>query len=126
MQLAVPHVNRINAGRSLLQQTVGEAARGGADISADAPCRVDVEGVERVRKLHAAAADVWVARLKVERQVFGDELAGLRGLGAGNGHLAGEHEGARLLTAGRMASADEELVESHAGNAHGHWAKYTD
>ena len=53
-QLSSPHVESIDTAGAALQQTVGEAAGGGADVEAGATGRVDAEGVERAGELLAA------------------------------------------------------------------------
>ncbi len=53
-QLASAHVDGIDTHRTALQEAVGEAARGGADVEADPLGRVDPEGIEGAGQLLAA------------------------------------------------------------------------
>ena len=53
-----PTSSATTRGGAALQQDVGEPAGRGADVEALAPVDGDAEGVERVRELQAAAADV--------------------------------------------------------------------
>ena len=54
-QLAVAYVDRIDAGRAMGEQDVGEAARRRADIGADAVRDREAEMRKAVRQLQAAA-----------------------------------------------------------------------
>src|SRR5262249_20270793 len=67
VELAGADVDRVYACRTLLQQAVSEAARGGADVEADPPGHLDLEVVERVDQLLAAAAHVGTARAHLDR-----------------------------------------------------------
>ena len=58
VDLPVADVERDDARGAALQQHVGEAAGRGADVERLAPVDGDAEGVERVRELEPAAADV--------------------------------------------------------------------
>ena len=68
VELPAADVERDDAGRAALQQDVGEAAGGGADIERAASVRVDAERVERAGELDAAAADVrMIRRPRIQR-----------------------------------------------------------
>ena len=56
-------VERDHAARAALEEHVGEAARRGADVERLATVDGDAEGVERVRELDSAAADIRMVRL---------------------------------------------------------------
>ena len=70
-QLAATDVERVDAGRAALQQDVGEAAGGGADVEADEAGRVDPEGVQRGGQLVAAPGDVRLGASDRDRGVRG-------------------------------------------------------
>ena len=57
MELAVPHVDRVDAESAPAQQAVGEPAGGRADVEAHASPDVHVEGLERRDQLLAAPPD---------------------------------------------------------------------
>src|SRR3989441_10286219 len=58
IELPGANVHGVDAGGPALQQTVGESAGGGPDVDADPAHHGNVEVVERVDQLLAAAADV--------------------------------------------------------------------
>ena len=62
VELPVAHVERDHLARAALQQHVGEAAGGRADVERERAGDVDAERVERVRELQPAAADVRMIR----------------------------------------------------------------
>ena len=68
VELPVADVERDDARGAALQQHVGEAAGRGADVERLAAGDGDAEGVERVRELQAAAADVGVVRREQRRR----------------------------------------------------------
>src|SRR5918992_3870925 len=82
VELRPPDVERDHALGAALEEDVGEAARGGADVESQASRWIDVERVERVVELLAAAGDEarWLRELELHGIV--DLLAGL--LEAGN------------------------------------------
>ena len=57
MQLPVADVERDHAGGAVLEQAVGEPARGGADVDRVPAVELDREQLERVGELLAAARD---------------------------------------------------------------------
>ena len=57
IQLAPTDVERVDAARPTLQQTVGETAGRSADVEADPAGRIDREVVEGVLQLVATARD---------------------------------------------------------------------
>ena len=115
VQLAVADVDGDHARHAVLEQVVGEAAGGRADVDAVAPVELDLELLERVRELLAAPGDE--ARRPVDRElgVVGHLVAGL--VVAGN--EAREHERLRLRAALRQAALDEQDVESLLHRASG-------
>ena len=108
MQLPVADVERDHAGGAALEEHVGEAAGGGADVEAVAPRRVDPERVERVRELLAAARDEPRSPLDRELGRLVHLLAGLRV----PGDEAGEDERLRLRAALREPPLDEQDVQA--------------
>ena len=92
MQLAVADVERDHTGSTALEQDVGEAARGGADVEAVAPRRIDPERVERVVELLAASRDESRPALDGELGALVDLLPRLRVAG----DEAGEDQRLRL------------------------------
>src|SRR5579864_3214651 len=58
IELAVANVDRPHARRAALEQAIGEAAGGGADVETSAALHVDGPVIERRRQLVTAAADV--------------------------------------------------------------------
>src|SRR5690606_33144829 len=79
VELTVTDVERDDPAGAALQQHVGEAAGGGADVERLSPLDGNAKGVERVRQLHAAAADIRMVRLyQLNRRVVCHLGAGLR------------------------------------------------
>ena len=77
VELAVGDVERDDVLRPALEQAVGEAAGGGADVERAAAADVDLQGVERVRELDAAAGDVGRRAVDLELDLRVDQLARL-------------------------------------------------
>ena len=109
-QLAVGDVERDDMRGPALQQAVGEAAGGGADVERVATRDVDAERVERVGELDPAARDELRRRGDVELDVLGDELAGLlRPPPPGaEMHIAGDHRGRGARARREQPSLGEE------------------
>ena len=120
-ELSATHVESIDTRRAALQQHVGEAAGRGPDVEADEPVRIDSERVEGGRELVAAAADVRVALLDLERREGVDEIAGLavrsRPVPGPDAHPAGEQEGLGPRTRRGQPTVDEKLVEADAAGS---------
>ena len=112
MQLAVPDVERDHARGPALEQAVGEAARGGADVQAVPARRVDPERVERVRQLLAAARDEARRALDLQSRRVVDLLSRL----VVARHEARHDEGLRLRPALGEPSLHEQDVESLPGH----------
>src|SRR4029079_16676766 len=74
VELAIGDVERDHVGGAALQQAVGEAAGGGADVERAATGRVDPQRVERVRELDAAARDVGRRAVDLELDLGVDHL----------------------------------------------------
>ena len=69
-------------GGAALQQAVGEAAGGGADVERAATGRIDPQRVERVRELYAAARDIRRRAVDLEFDL-GIDVAGRSALDVG-------------------------------------------
>ena len=67
----------MHAGRAGLQQDIGKAAGGGADIEADVAGDVDREMAQRACELESAAAHVGRAREYFDGAIVVDGLPGL-------------------------------------------------
>ena len=95
LELSVADVEGDHARRVVLEQAVGEAADGGADVEAGATLHLDPEDVEGALELEAAAGDVPGRGLDLELRVVGHELAGLRRppTAAPHPHPSGAHRG---------------------------------
>jgi aminoglycoside 6'-N-acetyltransferase len=106
VQLAVANVQRDHACCAPLEQNVGEAAGGGADVEALPPGRIDAERVEGVGELGPAPRDVGLSLR--HRQLRG--LVHLLARFLVPGHPAGEQECLRLGAAVRKPALDQEYV----------------
>ena len=113
MELAAPDVEGDHARRAALEQDVREAAGRGTDVERVPPGRVDVELVEGVRELVAAARDEPRRPFDDELRRFVDLLAGLRVAVDEAGH----HERLRLSAALGEAALDEKNVQALAHRA---------
>ena len=124
VELAVAHVEGDHAGRSPLEQAVGEAAGGGAHVQAGAPRDVDAQAVKGVLQLDPATRDVGSRPLDDQLGVLGDQLAGLdqaRAI-APQAHRAGADRGRRIRAGRRQAALGKQGVRPlscHAGEGTG-------
>src|SRR5207247_1459783 len=100
VELARADVHGVHARGAALQQAVGETARGGAHVEADAAGHLHLEGVERVDELLAAPAHERCTPLDLDARFPGDE-------------------GARLVDA-----LDEQTVDTAARHGLGHALHY--
>ena len=96
--------------RPALQQAVGEATGGGADVERAAALDRDAERVEGVRELDPAARDELRRRRHVEQHVLGDELPGLLRPAppCAEVHVAGDHRGRGARARREQPSLGEE------------------
>ena len=108
MELAVADVDREHARDPVLEQVVGEAARRRAHVDRVAPVELDVELLERVRELLAAAGDEARPLLDRELGVVGHLMARL----VVAGHEPGQHECLCLSAALCEPALDQEDVEA--------------
>ena len=68
-ELALADIHGKNFGRAVLQQAVGEAAGGRAEVERDQAGHVQLKMLQRVFEFVAAAADVFFAGLQRERVI---------------------------------------------------------
>src|SRR5262249_17858083 len=92
MKLSVPDVERDHAGGTALEEHVGEPSRGGADVETVETGRLDMERIQGVIELLAAARDEPRAALDLELGVGLHLLSCLRM----TGDAAGEDQGLSL------------------------------
>src|SRR5262249_54880237 len=76
-KLALANVHREHAGRAVLQQAIGKAAGGGAQIQSGEPAHLDLEMAEGVFQFSPAAADVFFAGAQGHFVVRTHRIAGL-------------------------------------------------
>src|SRR5438128_7050511 len=108
MQLPVTDVERDHAPRATLEQDVGEAAGGRADVDRVDPGDVESERVERVRELVPGARDV--GRRTLDRQL--GRLVDLSARLVVARHEPDEHERLRLRAALDEAALHQQYVQS--------------
>jgi hypothetical protein len=115
VDLPVTDVERDDACGAPLEEHVREAARGRAAVERLTPFHGEVEGVEGVRPLHAAAADIRVIG-RDQSEVGGsiDLCAGFRfGLPVDK-DLSRENERSRTLSRWRESPFNDQLIQSNA------------
>ena len=117
VELVVPDVERDHARGAVLQQDVGEAAGGRADVERRDALDAHLKCFERMRELDAAAADprmIGLAHVDVGGLV--DERAGLRHAHAVDVDVARQQHGPRSFSRLRESAGDEQLIESDPGH----------
>ncbi len=96
----------------MLQQAIGEAASGRADIEADFPARVDSEIFERALQLQAAAARIFSrSSADFNARVIGDQRARLFASRPVHANFSSKNHGLRLLARFGKPSFDDQQVE---------------
>ena len=120
VELAVGDVERRDVLRSALQQAVGEAAGGGADVQRVAAGDVDLQRVERVGELDAAARDVGRRAVDVELDLRVDELPGLLRPAPSRAEvdLPRDHGGGGAGPRLEEPAFRQKGVQAHAGHGH--------
>ncbi len=93
IDLGCSNVDAMDAGGTVLEKAVGEAAGGGADVDGDAAGGVNLELLESPFEFEAAAADVAKLFEEFDGCVSGDGRAGLVDLLSIHQNLTGEDEG---------------------------------
>jgi hypothetical protein len=109
----VAYVERDHPRGAGLEQAVGEAAGGGADVEAVAAGDIDLQRIQRIRELDASARDVrrWLGDEQLG--VVGDEVARPAGSGpvAPDPHPPGAHRLGRARARARQAALGQEGVD---------------
>ena len=90
-------VEGVDEAGAALEEAIGEAAGGGADVEADFIVDVDFPVVEGSFDFQATAADEAGLGEELHFCIFGDFAAGFVGLLAIEENLAGEDEGFRFF-----------------------------
>ena len=101
-----------DADGAALQQHVGEAAGGGADVERLAAGDGHVKGVERVGQLHASAPDVrMIRRNQRDIGIVGNLGARFRHRLPADADLSGQDQRPRAFARGGKALVHDELIE---------------
>jgi len=117
VELAGVDVDGENFGGAMLEEAVGEAAVGGAEIKADFVAWVDGEVQEGAFEFEATAGDVLLeAAADFNLCVVGDGVAGLGDRGAVHKNFGGQDHGLGFLAGRGEAADDEELVQAELGH----------
>ena len=119
MELAVAHVYGVDAPGAGLQEAVGEAAGGGADVEGDRVLHPAIECRKPGCQFLAAAADVRARRAQQPHVRLGVHARpALRHAPAVHGDLAGQDERLRLRPAWRQLSLPDQNIESFPFGGH--------
>ena len=111
IELALPHIDRVNAGRAALQEDVGEAAGRRTNVDRDLPGHIEPERVERARQLVAATRHVLRAGVDGDVRILGHRSGRPVGAATIHSHRTREDEGLRALAARRELTLHQELVK---------------
>ena len=111
IELTLPDVDRVNAGRATLQQHVREAARRRTDVDGDLAGDPKAERVKRARQLVAAARDVPRAGVDGDVGILGHGCGRAVGTAAVHTHGAREDERLGSLAAWGELTLHQELIE---------------
>ena len=112
IELARAHVHGVHARRAVLQQAVGEAAGGGADVQAQPARHIDAEMIQRRLQLQPAAAHIASALPATSmRLAASTRVARLDGFLSVDQHLAGHDESLRFLAGFGQAALDQQTIE---------------
>ena len=114
MQLAVTDVDRDHLPCATGEQNMGESAGRGADVEADRAPGIEAEMIERGGKLHPAARDPGVGRLRAQHGVGGNLVGGLADRDIVGDDPAGRDGGLRLGPALEQAALDQQAIGAHA------------
>src|SRR5579871_1790986 len=104
VQLPVPYIHSVNAGRAAFEQHLGEAAGGGAKVEANPILRRQLEAVQGRDELQCAARDIAMRGLEFDARARSQQLRRLldeRSVGA---HLSGFDRCAGLGARHRVAA----------------------
>ena len=106
------HVDSVNAARAKLQQAIGEATRGGANIKADFPAHIDSEIVKRTFQFDTSAAGIFRrSSADFNTGVLDDLRAGFFAPLPVYANFSRKDHGLRLFARLGEASFDEQQVE---------------
>ena len=111
VELSMADIEGVHAGGSVLQQAIGEAAGGCAEVQADLAGRIDFEMLQRGLQLEAAPANESRAREDFDAAGCGHALAGLLRFAVIDQNLAGHDEGLRFFPGIGQTAVQEQEVE---------------
>ncbi len=112
--LAVAGVDGQYAVRAVLQQAIGEATGGRADVQAKSAAYLDGPVGQGRFQLEAAAAHVaHLAAQQADRRVEGDGMAGLFEFLLADEDAPGQDQGLGPLPGRRQAALHQQFVETH-------------
>jgi hypothetical protein len=111
VELAVADIDRVDRFGATPEQHIGKATGRGADIERHDPRRIDVEVIEPVRELDAAARDIRRTHsAHAQLDVTGDPLPRLVESLLATEHPPREDQGLRLGPAFRQTALEEQLI----------------
>ena len=111
VDLAVADIEGNDAGRAVLQQTVGKSPRRGAHIEAVETSDIERKGGESSFELLAPAADKAGPRRALERGIHGIEVSRLGGRMAAHADLTSQDQPPRLFPAFGQLPPDHKLIQ---------------
>ncbi len=111
-QLAAADVDGEDAGGSVLEEAVGEAAGGRAEVDGGEAGGVDVESLESVFQLVTAAADEAFGGVEADGVLGAEAASGFIGGVSVDANGAGEDEALGFFPGLAESEVDEGLVES--------------
>jgi len=110
-------VDREDFGGAVLEQAIGEAAVGGAEVEADLSGGIDSEIVKGPFEFEAATGDVFLnTAVNFDSDVVRYGVAGLGDGGAVNQDFAGEDHGLSFLAGGGEVASDDQLIQTELGH----------
>jgi hypothetical protein len=112
VELSRTHIHRVHPRRSVLQQTVNEAACRRTDIDAAPACRVDVPVPESPFQLQPAAAHIPELLKEPNVGILGNAVTRLIRLLSVNQNVPGENESLRFRTRLDETTIDQKLIDS--------------
>ena len=119
IELGDVHVDGVNATRAVLEQAIGKAAVGRANVEADAIANIDAEISESAFEFQARSAGVFCVGSKdFDLCVRGGGFAGLARELTIDADLTGHDHGLRALARGREAALDKEHVDASSFGVH--------
>ena len=112
-------IDGMDGGGTALEQAIGKTAGGGTDVEADPSGGIDLKMVEGGFEFEAAASDVSIRGLDLERGVGGEFFASFGKVTIPAANEPG-HDGALgFFAGGKEPAFDEQKVEALFGGAHG-------